>query len=261
MKTTWNLLRTAALVAASMLLVAVRDAEAAKGAKPSHATAHHATGGHVSVPHQAVPRMVVRPPKVMLPAVPRQVMKPKVARPQATRSQATRSQASRSQASQRRPTTMGLNRRTHARRRGYSLGNRYATSSAANRSIIQRLRSAHSTLARVSHDYRGHRVKAMGAITQAIRHLEHRSSASRRMAFAMPALAARNGVGAGAGGVKAAPMSKAQADSRVRRSLSTLQSVDQHLAGLASLGSVTHTRARGSVQRAMRELNLGLSVR
>ena len=59
------------------------------------------------------------------------------------------------------------------RRYGQSYG--YGRSQGNNRAIIGRLRSVHSSLARIDHDYRGHRVRAMHSISMAIRQLSHRS--------------------------------------------------------------------------------------
>jgi hypothetical protein len=79
------------------------------------------------------------------------------------------------------------------------------------------------------------------------------------------------GLGAGAGvgaGVRGGQrMSQAQSDARMSQSLRTLQGVNMQL---SSQGSTTgrrgynsngHARARGHVQRAMNELNTGLTVR
>ena len=64
--------------------------------------------------------------------------------------------------------------------RGYrnrSYGGRYGygRSQGNNRAIVARLRSVHASLARIDHDYQGHRVRAMHAISMAIRQLSHRS--------------------------------------------------------------------------------------
>ena len=51
----------------------------------------------------------------------------------------------------------------------------YGRSQGNNRAIVSRLRSVHSSLARLDHDYNGHRVRAMHSISMAIRQLSHRS--------------------------------------------------------------------------------------
>jgi hypothetical protein len=72
-----------------------------------------------------------------------------------------------------------------------------------------------------------------------------------------------NGVGlqnrAGAGANRTQTMSQAQSDNHVQRALRTLQGVNMRLTSQGSTSS--HARARGAVQRAMRELNVALRVR
>ena len=61
------------------------------------------------------------------------------------------------------------------RNRRYGAGYGYGRSQGNNRAVVGRLRSVHASLARIDHDYQGHRVRAMHAISMAIRQLSHRS--------------------------------------------------------------------------------------
>ena len=61
------------------------------------------------------------------------------------------------------------------RNRSYGNNYGYGRSQGNNRAAVARLRSVHSSLARIDHDYQGHRVRAMHAISMAIRQLSHRS--------------------------------------------------------------------------------------
>ena len=65
---------------------------------------------------------------------------------------------------------------------------------AINRAIVSRLRSVHTSLARIDHDYQGHRVRAMHAISMAIRQLSHRSMVYSGVGFAS---GMNNGMGMG----------------------------------------------------------------
>ena len=51
----------------------------------------------------------------------------------------------------------------------------YGRSQGNNRAVVGRLRSVQMNLARIDHDYQGHRVRAMHSIAMAIRQLSHRS--------------------------------------------------------------------------------------
>jgi hypothetical protein len=67
-------------------------------------------------------------------------------------------------------------------RNHYSAGRSgYGRSQGNTRGIVSRLRSVHRSLARIDHDYRGHRVQAMHSISAAIRQLSHRSISSGNM--------------------------------------------------------------------------------
>jgi hypothetical protein len=156
--------------------------------------------------------------------------------------------------------------------RGYrnrSYGGRYGygRSQGQNRAVVARLRSVHASLARIDHDYQGHRVRAMHAVSMAIRQLSHRSMIYRGMGFASvannnQALAMRRGAGAGrgVGGQRRPHLTQAQSDARMSQSLRTLQGVHMQLTnqGYHTNG---HARARGHVQRAMHELNTALAIR
>ena len=61
------------------------------------------------------------------------------------------------------------------RNRRYGGGYGYGRSQGNNRAVVSRLRSVHASLARIDHDYQGHRVRAMHSISMAIRQLSHRS--------------------------------------------------------------------------------------
>ena len=145
-------------------------------------------------------------------------------------------------------------------------GGRYAygRSQGNNRAIVSRLRSVHASLARLDHDYQGHRVRAMHSISLAIRQLSHRSMIYGGSGFASGMNNGRaNGLrpgGPGAGGRRGQPMSQAQSDARMGQALRSLQGINMQF---ASQGTNTsgHARARGHIQVAIRELNTALSIR
>jgi hypothetical protein len=156
------------------------------------------------------------------------------------------------------------------RNRYYGRHYGYGRSQGYNRAIVSRLRSVHRNLARIDHDYQGHRVRAMHAVAMAIRQLSHRSMVYRGVGFAQGmnnglAMGMRRGgnngrVGNLAAGRRNQRMPQAQSDARMNQALRTLQGVNMQL---SSQGSNTsgHARARGHVQHAIRELNMGLAVR
>ena len=146
----------------------------------------------------------------------------------------------------------------------------YGRSQGNNRAIVGRLRSVQMQLARIDHDYQGHRVRAMHAVAMAIRQLSHRSMVYSGVGFA-PGMnngrgqgMGRGGLGAGAGGGVGnrvqGRMPQAQSDARMSQSLRTLQGVNMQLSNQGS-NTMGHSRARGHVMRAMQELNVALSVR
>jgi len=258
MKNTSSGLLASSLLAALALLVAAPEADAKGTSKPkaSHAGGHHPSAGRAPAAQRATPHVAVKPPKAMKPSAPRAMNRPQASRPQASRSQV---KVNRSGVSRRNTASQRVNRRSYARQRGDSHGNRYASGSANASLVVRRLRATHATLARVNRDYQGHRVRAMVSIAQAIRQLEHRSGGSRGMALAMPIVARRN---KGAGNGRPA-MSQAQADSLVKRSLQSLKSIDRQMtiATNGLMAGSTQGRARGSIRRAIRELDVALSVR
>jgi len=137
----------------------------------------------------------------------------------------------------------------------------YGRNQGYNRAIIARLRAVHMSLARIDHDYQGHRVRAMHAITMAIRQLSHRSMMYGRAGFGAgiqggPAPA----MGRGAGARRGQPMPQAQSDAVMSQALRTLQGIAMQLAGTATT-TMGHARAGGHVQEAIRELNTALAIR
>jgi hypothetical protein len=152
----------------------------------------------------------------------------------------------------------GYRNRYNGRRSGYG------RSQGNNLAIVSRLRSVHAGLARLDHDYQGHRVRAMHSISMAIRQLSHRSMIYGGSGFASGMNNGRaNGVrqgGLGAGGRRGQPMSQAQSDARIGQSLRTLQGINMQLTSQGT-NSTGHARARGHVQRAIRELNTALAIR
>ena len=160
--------------------------------------------------------------------------------------------------------------RAHGYGRGYRnryYGNRYAygRSQNQNRAIVSRLRQVHSTLARVPHNYRGHRVRAMHSVSMAVRQLTHRSMVYQRAGFGRGlnnnlAMGMRRGVGAGAAARRPQALTQAQSDARMGQSLRTLQGIGMQL-GNQGYHTPGHARARGHVQQAVRELSTALSIR
>jgi hypothetical protein len=156
----------------------------------------------------------------------------------------------------------GYRNRYYGRHYGYGRSQRYS------HAIVSRLRSVYRNLATIDHDYQGHRVRAMHAVSMAIRQLSHRSMVYRGTGFgrgmnnamAMGMRRAGNAGGNLAGGRRRMRMSQAQSDARMNQALRTLQGINMQL---SSQGSNTsgHARARGHVQHGIRELNIALSVR
>jgi hypothetical protein len=157
----------------------------------------------------------------------------------------------------------------------------YGRSQGNNRGIIARLQAVNMTLARVNHDYQGHRVRAMHQVTMAIRSLSHRSMVYGGRGFG----AGRNngmamrmgmggmgmggmamGMGGGAGGMGGRRgmgvnnMNQAQSDAVMSQALRTLQGIGMQL-NSQGFNNMGHGRASGHVQMAARELNTALSIR
>ena len=154
----------------------------------------------------------------------------------------------------------------------------YGRSQGNNRAIIARLRSVHASLARIDHDYQGHRVRAMHSISMAIRQLSNRSMNYRNTGFGAGmmnmnvnngrALGMQGGLGGGMrqGGVgggmgrRGQPMTQAQSDSRMSQDLRTLEGISMQLTN-QGYNTTSHARARGHVQYAIHELTVALSIR
>ena len=154
------------------------------------------------------------------------------------------------------------------RNRYYGRGYGYGRSQGYNRAIVGRLRSAYTQLARIDHDYQGHRVRAMHAISMAIRQLSHRSMVYSGVGFA-PGMNNGRGDGDGDGnGPGGSWRSRGGADvaSAVRRAdehaLRTLQGINMQSGSQGGGGYTTgHARARGHIMRAIHELSVALSIR
>jgi hypothetical protein len=148
----------------------------------------------------------------------------------------------------------------HNRYRGGRYG--YGRSQGNNRAIVARLRSVHASLARIDHDYQGHRARAMHAIAMAIRQLTHRSRA-RGIGFG-PGTSGNATVatafGVGAGARRPLVMSQAQSDARMGRDLRILQGISMQL-GIQGYNTAGHARALGHVRVAIHELNTALAIR
>ena len=125
---------------------------------------------------------------------------------------------------------------------------------------------------RIDHDYQGHRVRAMHAISMAVRQLSHRSMVYSGVGFS-PGM--NNGAGAGmgtgmgrgtrqnglgAGGRRGQSMPQAQSDSIMSQSLRNLQGIGMQLGNQGS-NTMGSGRALGHIQHAVRELNVALSIR
>ena len=164
------------------------------------------------------------------------------------------------------------------RNRYYGSGYGYGRSQGMNRGIIMRLRSVHASLARLDHDYQGHRARAMHAISMAVRQLSHRSMGYSNVGFA-PGMNNRLGMaqgmgmgigqgqgqrrsalGGGGGGRNGVRMPQAQSDTVMSQALRNLQGIGMQL-GNQGTDSMGHGRAMGHIQQAVHELNVALSIR
>jgi hypothetical protein len=148
----------------------------------------------------------------------------------------------------------------------YGRGYGYGRSQGNNRAIIARLRSVNASLARVNHDYRGHRVAAMRSVSMAIRQLSHgsigyrgigfRSGGNNGLGMGMPLGGGRGPGGNGAG----QPMTQAQSDARMSQNLRNLQGINMQLSS-QSYRARGHAAASAHVQQAMRHLQTALAIR
>ena len=162
------------------------------------------------------------------------------------------------------------------RNRYFGAGYGYGRSQGMNRGIIMRLRSVHASLARLDHDYQGHRVRAMHAISMAVRQLSHRSMVYSGVGFA-PGMNNRLGMGGGMGvgqgqgqrrsalggagaGRNGVRMPQAQSDAMMSQALRNLQGIGMQLGNQGSY-NMGHGRAMGHIQQAIHELNVALSIR
>ena len=144
----------------------------------------------------------------------------------------------------------------------------YGRSQGNNRAIISRLRSVQMSLARIDHDYQGHRVRAMHAISMAIRQLSHRSMVYSGTGFSsgmnsgagmgMGRGMRQNGLGGGSR--RGQSMPQAQSDAIMSQSLRNLQGIGMQLGNQGS-NTMGSGRALGHIQRAVHELNVALSIR
>jgi hypothetical protein len=157
----------------------------------------------------------------------------------------------------------GYRNRYYGRRYGYG------RSQGSNRGVIARLRSVQMQLARIDHDYQGHRVRAMQSVAMAIRQLSHRSMIYSGVGFSGGTNNGRGmgrgmgtGMGTGRGGLGGGTgrMPQAQSDGRMSHALRTLQGVNMQL-GSQGGSTMGQGRARGHVMHAIRELGMALSIR
>jgi hypothetical protein len=159
---------------------------------------------------------------------------------------------------------------TGYRNRYYGGNYGYGRSQGYSRAIVGRLRSVHASLARLDHDYQGHRVRAMHSISMAIRQLSHRSMVysgtgfsggmnnGRGMGTGMGM--GRMGMNRGAGGRGGQRMSQAQSDARMSQALRALQGIGMQLNSQGS-STMGQGRASGHVQYAVHELSVALRIR
>jgi hypothetical protein len=134
-----------------------------------------------------------------------------------------------------------------------------AANQAVNLDALATLKSAHKLLEEANHDYQGHRAKAVHAIHQAIREIEHHSgkgavkhtqSAPAKAAVKATVRAAKATTG------KVPPVHEAQAasDTQLRAAQQLLLKVQ------AELSSGTHPKASVHVQTAILELQTALKI-
>jgi hypothetical protein len=140
------------------------------------------------------------------------------------------------------------------------------------RMAVYRLRQVYNGLARLDHDYQGHRVRAMRDIGMAIRQLGHRSMGYSNMYASYNYnnnsrigmngngnMGMRNRNDASVRRTNAMRMPQAMSDSRMRQGLMVLQGVDMYL--MQHGMTPGHARSRGYIHLAMQEINTALTIR
>jgi hypothetical protein len=151
----------------------------------------------------------------------------------------------------------------------------YGRSQGNARALVSRLRSVHTSLARLDHDYRGHRVNAMHAISSAIRSLSHRSS-SMVANGNMNRMNGNNLNGNNLNGNNGRNrnvannnnngqrnrMTQAQSDARMSQALRTTQGIHMQMVNQGSNSSSSgRTVAHRHVLRAINEMHTALAAR
>ncbi len=153
------------------------------------------------------------------------------------------------------------------RNRYYGAGYGYGRSQGLYRGIVSRLRSVHTSLARLDHDYQGHRVRAMRQIAQAIRQVSHGYSNGYSyarygsgMSNSMFRMASQTGTRRSNIGNNRQPMSQAQSDARMTQALRQLQGIEMQLVN-QNYGTLGGANASSHIQSAIQELNTALKIR
>jgi hypothetical protein len=113
---------------------------------------------------------------------------------------------------------------------------------AADQPTISLLRTVHMRLSGADHDYQGHRVKALGHVAAAIRHLHPSSSLNTNYA---------PGLG---------NLPQARSDEILREAMRQLGNAETSL-GTGTESAAHHRGARASVAEAIHELHKALEVR
>jgi hypothetical protein len=121
-------------------------------------------------------------------------------------------------------------------------------------SAVAMLQAAKHHLQHADHDYKGHRVKALHEVNQAIHHLSghHKSSMSS---------AAANGTKTGKGQSPKEP--QAQSDHHLKQALHELQSAEKAMSHGSSKGSKSgnHHSAAMAIHTAIQELHTALKIK
>ena len=153
------------------------------------------------------------------------------------------------------------------RNRYYGAGYGYGRSQGLYRGVVSRLRSVHTGLARLDHDYQGHRVRAMRQIALAIRQVSHGYSNgysyaryASGMSNPMFRMASQTGTRRSNIGNKRQPMSQAQSDARMTQALRQLQGIEMQLVN-QNYGTLGGANASSHIQSAIQELNTALRIR